>query len=126
MIFVFINCSRYPFIQWIIDRRKVYETRGRNMLGKLAGRRVFLVETGKGRPVVRCSAVIGEGLKIESPFVWDCLRYSHRVEKDSVYDWKSETKYKWLYLLKDVQPVPVPFHPPEGIRHGRVWMEVDC
>ena len=124
MVFVFINCSRFPFIQWIMDRRKIYETRNRNTLKELVGKRVFLVETGKGRSVVRCSAVIGEGLKIESQFVWDCLRYSHRVEKDSVYDWKSETKCKWLYLLKDVQPVSVPFHPPEGIRHGRVWMEV--
>lgn len=123
MKIVFINCSRFPFVDWILQGLKRYETRNRDTLGVLSGQRVFIAETGKGKSIVRCSAVIGEGLKIEHPFIWDSLRYSHRVEAGSDFDWKTGTKAKWIYLLKDVQPV-TPFHPQEGVRHGRVWMEV--
>ena len=122
---VFINCSRFPFIDWILTGEKTYETRTRNTLRSLVGTRVLLAETGKGKPVVRCSAVIRSAEKAEYLGVWNLLREFHRVPEKSVYDWSFSRPGKWLYLLEEVRPVPVPFHPTEGVRHGRVWMETE-
>ena len=120
---VFINCSRVPFIDLILRLLKVYETRTRNMLRSLAGQRVFLAETGRGRPpLVRCSAVIGEPVVACSRSAWAALRRSACIKRGSAFDWQPGTKKKYLYPLSDVQPC-VPFTPPEGVRHGRVWME---
>ena len=55
---VFINCSRIPFIDLIMARRKTMETRSRDTLRALVGQRVYLAETGHRRPVIRCSAII--------------------------------------------------------------------
>ena len=55
---VFINCKLYPFIDLILSCIKVYETRNKNTLKQLAGKRVLLCETGHGEKVVRGSAVI--------------------------------------------------------------------
>ena len=123
MKIVFINCSRFPFVDWIIQGTKQYETRSRNTLGVLSGQRVYITETGKGKPVIRCSAVIGSAEKVEYLGVWALLRKWHCVPEDSIYDWSFTRPGKWLYLLKDIHPVPVPFHPAEGKRHERVWME---
>lgn len=119
---VFINCSRFPFLQWIISGLKIYETRSRDMLRSLVGQRVLLAETGRGgRPVVRCSAVIDHSVTCDRAG-FDRLRHLTRVPKDSAYDWQPATRKKVLYRLTDVVAV-APFPVPEGPRHGRVWME---
>lgn len=121
---VYINCSAAPFISDIIGGKKVYETRSRDTLRVFIGRRVLLAETGKhGRPVVRCSAVIDNAITCDRG-AFQRLRHLHRVPRGSAYDWKPETKKKVLYRLVDVQPV-TPFPAPEGVRHGRVWMEYE-
>lgn len=121
---VFINCRLFPFIAWILAGRKLYETRTRNTLRALVGQRVFLAETGRGgRPVIRASAVITEAFPVDNRKSWNKLRRHTMVMKGSVYDWNDSTRRKWLYKLDDVQPVN-PFVPPEGVRHGRVWMEL--
>lgn len=120
---VFINCSRFPFISLILAGLKLYETRTRNTLQALVGQRVYLAETGRGRPVVRASAVITEAFPVYSYNTYRKLRKAARITPGSKYDWKRGTKIKWFYELSDVQPVD-PFIPPEGVRHGRVWMEL--
>ena len=120
---VFINCSSAPFMDDIITGRKVYETRSRDMLRGLVGRRVYLAETGKGKPVIRCSAKITRALRVILPDAWEQFRSATCVPVGTAYDWKPDTYCKWLYELDHVQPVPSPFTPPEGVRHGRVWME---
>ena len=123
MKFLFINCSRIPFIDLIMGHLKTDETRTRNMLRALIGERVYLTETGTGRrSLVRCSAIIGEPVIVRSREDWDRLWKRHRVPVDSRYDWKPETKIKYLYPLIDVRPCK-PFTAPEGVRHGYVWME---
>lgn len=119
---VFINCSRVRFIDLIMNFEKLDETRTRNMLRAVAGQRVLLSETGRGPAVCRCYAVIGEPFAVHSREEWDALRSRHMVPANSQYDWKPETKVKYLYPISDVVPCN-PFYPPEGIRHGRVWME---
>lgn len=119
---VFINCRRYPFIELIRLHMKLYETRTRNTLAALVGQRVILAETGRGRPLAGCMATIGAPIVASSRSAWETARAACCVEPGSTYDWKPETKVKYLYPLLDVAPL-APFRVPEGPRHGRVWME---
>lgn len=119
---VFINCSKYPFIAWIMATLKLYETRTRNTLKQLVGQTVYLAETGRGKPVVKCLVTITAVEVIRTRTQYNSLRKLARIVRGSDYDWKRETKVKYFYKLENVQPVPE-FIPPEGIRHGRVWME---
>ena len=120
---VFINCSRFPFLDLIIDEYKLDETRTRNTLRAVVGKRVLLAETGHGRPpLVRASAVIGAPVVIRSREEWDRLRSRHRVPAGSAYDWTPSTTVKYLYPITGVVACR-PFTPAEGVRHGRVWME---
>lgn len=119
---VFINCRRVPFVDQIMNLLKLYETRSRNTLGKLIGMQILIAETGHGKPVVKCSAVIRSIIAVYTPEAYEKYRSGTCVLVDSDYDWKQNTKVKYLYELADVHQVE-PFVPPEGIRHGYVWME---
>ena len=122
---IFINCKGYPFITEIIEGQKWYETRTSDTLGKLTGRRVFLAETGKGRPVVRCSAVIRSAITVTNPWIWENFyRELSCIPKGSKYDWNHDTKVKYCYYIDSIEPI-TPAFIPEGKRHGRVWMEHD-
>lgn len=121
-VIVFINCKVAPFIDWIMMGQKLLETRSRDTLGRLAGRRVYLAETGHGHPVVRCSVWISPAIVVRSREAWDRLYDAHKVPADSKYDWKPDTVKKCLYPVSDVQYVE-PFPVPDGIRHGYVYME---
>ena len=120
---IFINSKEYPFVKWIIDGSKRYETRNSNTLGAFVGQRVLIAETGHGRPLVKCSAVIAESIEIRSYNEWRTFISAYDVPLFSSYDWKPDTKRKVIYKLSDVRQV-APFTP-EGERHGRVWMECD-
>lgn len=121
---IFINCRRHPFIDWIIDDLKLDETRTRNTLKALAGHRVILAETGTGSaPVARCTAVIHPPVVVRSREEWERLRPRHRVPRGSAYDWQETTTVKYLYPITGVVACH-PFKLTEGLRHGRVWMEV--
>jgi len=120
---VFVNCSVFPFIAWIIALSKVFETRNRNTLKTLIGKRVLLAETGKGKPIVKCFATIDYVTRIDNKSQYNRYRKQCRIVPGSTYDWiKGKTKYKYLYHLTDIQSVPE-FVPQEVIRHGRTWME---
>ena len=121
---IFINCKSEPFVDDIIALLKQYETRSRNTLGRFCGDRVLLAETGKGRPLVKCSAVIDHYVEVYSREKWEEFLERSWVPVGSKYDWKPDTKVKYLYHLSDVRPV-TPFLAPEGRRHGRVWMEYE-
>ena len=124
---IFINCSDHPFVDDIIDGQKTYETRTRNTLKSLLnwalGERVLIAETGHGDPVVRCSAVIDHFGAVYTEDRWNDLRKVHHVPVGSDYDWKPDTRVKYLYHLTDVKAL-APFRlPPDSRRHGRVWAE---
>lgn len=120
---IFINCKSAPFIDDIINGRKVFETRSVNSLRSLVGKRVLICQTGKGKSMVRCSARIVNAFPVSSFHEWDMFRYYTRVPVNSPFDWKPNTKTKWLYELSNVITEAVPFHPAAGVRHGRTWME---
>lgn len=121
---VFINCSVYPFLVWIMAHKKIYETRTRNMLGSLIGQTVYLAETGNGKPTVKCRATIACVEVVRTRNEFNAFRKHTKISRGSDFDWKKSTKVKYLYRLENVMPVPE-FIPPEGVRHGRVWMEFD-
>lgn len=124
---LFINCSGIPFVNWIMEGLKQYETRTRNTLKSLLtwalGERILIAETGHGNPVVRCSAVIDQVISVTTREQWEeYLQYTW-IPVGSKYDWTPDTKVKWLYHLTDVKPV-APFLLPNSCRrHGRVWAE---
>lgn len=122
---LFINCSRFPFVDQIMAKEKLFETRNKDTLRNLVGKRVLIAETGDHtRPLVRCSAFVEYAYPVYTRAEWDVYRKWTRVEVGSSFDWTPDTIVKWIYRLTDVRPVD-PFNPPEGIRHGRVWMEYE-
>lgn len=127
---LFINCLRERFVDWIIGGLKLYETRTRNTLKKLLdtylGRRILIAETGRGDPLVRCSAVIDKAVAVYDRATWEDYLQFTWIPVGSDYDWKDGTKVKWLYHLTDVQPIAKPFRLPKSCRrHGRVWAEYE-
>lgn len=121
---IFINCHAEPFVDDIMSYLKQYETRTRNTLGRFLGERVLLAETGHGRPLVKCSAVIDEVISVTTEEAWNKYLELTWIPVGSRYDWTPETKVKWLYHLSDVKPV-VPFRLGSDCpRHGRVWAEL--
>lgn len=121
---VFINTKDTPFVDLIITGEKLFETRNRNTLGGLVGRRVLIAETGHGKPVVRCATELYAPTVVREKEWFEWFRESTCIPNESKHDWKDDTKCKWLYPIGYVEPVP-PFVPPEGKRHGRVWMEFE-
>lgn len=123
---IFINSSSAPYVDLILAGLKTFETRSRDTLGCLKGQRVLIAESGKRRPpIIRASAFIGtKSVRIENAEDWGWFRASHQVPYGTEYDWKPDTKVKYMYQLIDVRPC-VPFVPELGKRHGRVWAELD-
>lgn len=120
---VWINSSSAPFLDDICARLKPFETRSRDMLGSLKGQRVIFAESARGARLARCSAVIRSVLTVTSREQWEALRPLHRVPVGNIYDWKPETKIKYLYELASIR-ILRPFRiPEEGIPHGRSWFE---
>ena len=120
---VYVNCDVVDFVSHMMDLSKPIETRTRNTLRAVVGRPVLIAETRHGqKPVVRCLVQFGQPLVVESREAWETVRAAAWIPADSRYDWQPNTKRKWLYPIEYVQPLR-PFTPPEGVRHGRVWME---
>lgn len=127
---LFINCLHERFVDWIIGGLKEYETRTRNTLKKLLdtylGQRILIAETGRGRPLVRCSAVIDQVVAVYDMATWEDYLEQTWIPVGSKYDWKPSTKVKYLYHLKDVHPIAEPFRLPNSCRrHGYVWAEYE-
>lgn len=117
-----INSSSAPFMDDIGARLKILETRSRNMLKRFVGQRVILAETRQGGYLALYSVIIRSAMAVRSREDWDALRPLHRVPIDNDFDWKPDTKVKWVYELSNIRYLH-PFTVPEGVRHGRTWME---
>lgn len=126
---LFINCQAEPFVDEIISRLKPYETRTRNTLKSLLswafGERILIAETGSGTPLIRCSAVIDHCIAVYTREQWEQYREQACIPVGSKYDWKPDTKVKYLYHLTDVRPVKPLRLPRDCKRHGRVWAEYE-
>ena len=121
---VFINSRSVPYVDLIMRGEKRYETRSRRTLHALVGRRILIAETGRRKlSLVRCSAILAAEVPVRSREDWERLRPFHCVPAGDAFDWKPDARVRWLYTLEDVQPIRNPFRCPEGVRHGRTWLE---
>lgn len=119
-----INCSKYPFDTYIKNRFKLYETRNRNTLGTFVGRRVFLIKTGCGKPLIFAEATVSKAIKCRNrgefnDYVRECMTYA------TDYDWNEKTKCKWLYKLDEIVPINNREVSKDAICHGYVWREIE-
>lgn len=126
---LFVNCSKHPFIDLMMTHRKPFETRTRNTLKSLLdsflGEQILLAETGNGAPLAKATARIDYYIAVYTREEWEKYRDQVQIPAGSKYDWKPETKVKWLYHLTDVRPIE-PFRLPQSCRrHGRVWAEYE-
>lgn len=101
MIGIHINCKEKGYVGMILASIKTIETRNKPTLRRYVGQRVGLIQTGKGK-----AKLVGYAT-IEKEVIWDNERrfrddyFYHRVEKGSVYDFKT---IKYGYNLIDVEP----------------------
>jgi hypothetical protein len=100
---IYINCSKYPFIRWIKEHKKLFETRNKNTLKQFIGERVYLIETGKGKNIVSCSCVIESVMIIDNLKQWAEMRKYTKIRKNSMYEMK-QGKKKYLYKITDIMP----------------------
>lgn len=116
---IFINCRRAQFVDEILARAKIFETRTRKMLHSLIGQRVYLIETGTGpRAKIRGSAVISGAVLV--PFEDVSARKAAGIYGTS-YDIRPGSA-KWFYRLSAVRALKRPVTvPDQRENHGRAW-----
>jgi hypothetical protein len=125
MIVLFINCKLFPFISWIIAGIKVFETRNRNTLKSIIGKRVFIAETGKyKRPLIRCAACFDNPVIVDNRKDFNRYRKQTKIKKGSCFDFIPGRK-KYLYPVCNVQQVNPFFLPDNAVYHGRVYATID-
>ena len=119
---IFVNengCVPYPFA--IVARYKTIETRNKNMLSALVGKRVAVIRTGRGK----VPTIIGEVDIVRSAFCpaadFDKYYDQHLVQPGSKY--ACHSRGKWFYFLENAKPCDHYALPSSAIRHGRSWCE---
>ncbi len=120
---VFINCDKIPYVDLMIDGKKILETRHFNTLGGLVGRRVLIAETHKGKePVIRCSCVLKNPKRMDFLGLWGLASIDACIPNYEDW-WDFKRPGRWTYEVHDVRNAHHPWK--EGKRHGRVWMEYE-
>ena len=94
-----INCKSQDFIRQILSGLKVVETRDTASLTCYVGRRVGLIQTGKGKARLMGYATITEEICYNSVDEFRADEDRHCVLKGSKYDIKD---IKYGYVLSDV------------------------
>ena len=123
---IYINCALYPFIQWIIAGKKLYETRNRNTLQNFIGKTIYLVQTGKGKPLIMATATIDSVIMVDNKETYESYRPYTCIEHGSMYDFGYRSFRKYLYKLSNVQPFKEPIPVPNNAkRHGYTWIEIE-
>ena len=119
---IYINDDHYPFTLWILRGLKVFETRNRNMLGKLLGHRVAIISTSRKRkPLIVGYATITEARHVTRED-FEIYRGPCMIEKSSKYD--CTDRGKWLYRMSNVEKCKPQPLPGSAIKHGRSYCEL--
>lgn len=124
---IYINCKETPFVDLIMEHRKVFETRTKNVFKGLFedgydGTNVALIETGKGVPMIKGIAQINRGCFVDSNTFNKCIKSLARIDDGSKYD---SNKGKWCYPIVWVYKTRIFPLPKDVIRHGRSWCEFE-
>ena len=119
---IFVNergCMRYAY--YLARGIKTIETRSKNMLGSLVGKRVAIIRTRQGLAPL----VVGYADIVRSAFCkaedFDKYFDQHLVQPGSMYD--CHGRGKWFYYMENAEacePFPLPA---DAVRHGRSWCE---
>lgn len=119
---IFVNeTNSMPYARLLAAGVKTIETRNRNMLSVLVGKRVAIVRTMRDRnPVVLGYVTITRSMFCNAE---DFGKYEnqHFVQPTSKY--APNGRGKWFYFCEDAEKcVPFPL-PANAVRHGRSWCE---
>lgn len=111
------------YASFICDGTKTIETRSRDMLKKLVGERVAVINTGiwKRPRVIGYVTITGKWYCPDDKF--DDYFYKHWVMAgDEFY---TAGRGKWMYELTDPEELPLVGYelPADAVRHGRSWCE---
>ena len=119
---IFVNNRDVPYADLIAAGKKLYETRSRNMLRALIGRRVAVVRTGCGSPEI-IGFVNIDGADYFAHDSFENIRDLTMIPKNSKYD--DGGNGKWCYKLSAAHALETPIPLPKNIiRHGRSWCEI--
>ena len=100
---------------------KPVETRTRNMLKQLIGKRVAIISTRRNRkPVVVGYATIDKAVKEDREWL-DGHRDLTLIPEGSQFDCAG--KFKWCYWLSSAETCEPYQLPASAVRHGRSWCE---
>lgn len=105
----------------IVNGIKPIETRTRNMLKDLVGKRVAVIRTRRGK----CPMVVGYVTITDAGMASRAWLDDHRdltlIPEGSSYDCKGS--FKWCYFLDHAETCEPFALPASAIRHGRPWCE---
>lgn len=101
MIGINVNSKHHAFADMIVRGIKTIETRECMSLHPYIGKRVAIVETGKGKAKVLGSVTVTGCEWVGDAHAFDAYADMHRVDKDSEYYISSKGKY--LYFLADAE-----------------------
>lgn len=119
---IFVNSDGcIPYAEAIVSGAKLIETRNRDMLSKLVGKRVAVVSTRRGKNPTIVGYVRIVGKLFANPTEFELFREFTLIPAGSKYDVSG--KGKWLYFLGDAEKcLPYPL-PKDAVRHGISWCE---
>ena len=109
------------YAQAIVSGHKTIETRSKNMLSKLVGKRVAVIRTRHGKQPMVLGYVDVVGAARRNGKWLNDNRNLTLIPPGSKYDTNSWAK--WCYFLNSpekCEPYPLP---DEAVRHGRSWCE---
>lgn len=124
---IYINDSTQPFTEQILNHIKTVETRTHLGLRRFAGMELYIIRTGKGKPMVVGKCWIRRMIQW---WTYEAFREDyimHRIKPGTKYDWtlgRPKVGYE-LSRVERVEPYPLP---KGGQRHGRyayTWIEED-
>lgn len=120
---IFVNergCIPYPFL--LVCGYKTIETRNKNMLSALVGKRVAVIRTGRGRTPTVIGYVTITGSTFCKAEDFDKYFNQHCVQPGSAYA-PQNGRGKWFYFCSDAETCDHFPLPKDAVRHGRSWCE---
>lgn len=91
-----INDKYFPFTECILDGLKDIETRQKNTLKSLVGKRVGIIRTGKGKAMLVGHVTIIGVIQYETEAEFRKDENRHLVEPGSRYDITGKGKYGYI------------------------------
>ena len=118
---IFVNSRGVPYALAIAGGYKRAETRARDMLRRLIGQRVAVIETGKGKAPAVVGYVTITGAEFIPADKFDSYRELTLIPPGSRYD--CHGRGKWLYYLAGAELCQRYELPADAVRHGRSYCE---